>query len=196
MVNQIVSAPRRSNARRWSRNRRVQREQLPVTMSTPSGAVLFVLFLLLLCVNGWGCAMPSAPSHYSIDSDFPAEAQAVIHEAVAAWCDATGDCPEYVELRAERGHFALVDAPYLEQVSDGADGRARAVFASESGGNIRIASGVLDKGLDVLWTVAAHEYGHLCIEGHPNAAGVMASYEPSSLAIDAEAVEAWRAGCP
>jgi hypothetical protein len=52
--------------------------------------------------------------------------------------------------------------------------------------------------LGLLFSVAAHEWGHFCIEGHPVAGGLMAAVhkdDEGTLTVDDEAVSAWKDGC-
>ena len=61
--------------------------------------------LMLFGCSGSG---PSAPAFYSISREFAPEEREVIRDAVAAWCEKTGDCPEEA-LFSEDAHFELVD---------------------------------------------------------------------------------------
>lgn len=151
---------------------------------------LFVLVALLVACSG-----PSAPRFYSISSEFGAAERETIAAAVEAWCEATGDCPE-LSMFSEEAHFELVDdlsekggAPCPEGFTCTTNGR-------ESDGRIRIARNRAP-GLDVLWRIAAHEYGHLCIDGHREDSILMSAFQTveGKPEVDAAAVEAWDEGC-
>ncbi len=162
-------------------------------------AAAAVAVVLLLCVNGWGCApAPEAPRFYSISREFPADQAEVIRDVVAAWCEASGDCPEE-SLFSENAHFELVDdlPESARTLRDCPEGATCIVNANEGNGAIRIARN-REPGLDVLWRIAAHEWGHLCIDGHRDESALMSAYQDHAgdAVIDDEAVAAWRAGCP
>lgn len=151
--------------------------------------------LLLVCLVA--CAAPlSPPSSYSIDPAFSESETAAIEAAIEAWCDAAGDCP----LRAPwtgkgRGRFELVDdIPESE--------RCAAIPGCVVNGRntdnelIRIARNRTNpEDLGALWHIAAHEWGHFCIEEHLGD-GLMAARMNEGLEIDQGAVDAWRNGCP
>lgn len=151
------------------------------------------LALLLLACGG-----PSAPAFYSISSKFSPEEAATIRAAVAAWCEAGAACPEE-SMFSEEAHFELVDDLPEDERTERAcpEGHTCSTNGKEGGGNIRIARN-RRSGLDVLWTIAAHEFGHVCIDGHRADSALMTAYqgEGGLLEVDAKAVEYWHEGCP
>lgn len=151
---------------------------------------LFVLFL--------GACGSTAPAYYSIDSSFSLEQREALRDAVDAWCEATGDCPEEA-LFSEEAHFRLVDdLPERDHVKDICPPDAECIVnGAESRGDIRIARNRQEpNSLHRLWRVAAHEYGHVCIDDHTKG-GLLSTLQDHEgpLEVDAEAVRAWRKGC-
>lgn len=156
------------------------------------------LFLLLSMV--YGCA-PSVdpPETFSIDSDFsPAEA-AVIRDAVDAWCEAVGWCPEETDDAEARGRyvrsFVTGKEPGPGKNCPGYNDTWRVVIADQRGawgGN-----------LDMLWEIAAHETGHWCAVagtgvdgmGHTESGLMAAEQREPVLTIDYRAIRAWQDGC-
>jgi|SRR5688572_2967618 len=155
---------------------------------------LVVLLLLTMC----GCGGPSAPAFYSIDEAFSESERETIRAAVAAWCEAGAACPEEA-MFSEEAHFELVDDLPEDERTERAcpEGRTCSTNGRESRGKIEIARN-RRSGLDVLWSVAAHEFGHVCIKGHRADSALMTSYqgEGGPLKVDAKAVEYWHEGCP
>jgi len=152
-------------------------------------ALLFVLVL--------GACAPSAPPYFSISSDFSAAERETIRAAVDAWCESdAASCPDEVGW-SERGRFELVDDLPEENMAACPEGRTCAVNANNDGDNIRIARNRAATGLDHLWHIAAHEWGHFCIDGHRPASELMTAVEADAplLEIDEVAVGAWHAGC-
>lgn len=151
-------------------------------------ALLVLVFLLAACAR-------QAPDSFSISPEFSPEVRETIRAAVFDWCDATGDCPEEVGW-SERGRFELVES--LGDDSDDPDcpeGRTCIRAGNNDGDVIRIARDRPDADdLSVTWTIAAHEWGHYCIEGHLDD-GLMAAVRPTALAVDSGAVRAWHDGC-
>lgn len=156
----------------------------------PLSALLGALML-------FGCSGPQAPSFFSISSEFAAGEAEVIRDAVAAWCEKTGDCPKE-SLFSEEAHFKLVDdLPEDEQTEKACpEGATCRTNANEARGTIRIARNRAP-GLDTLWRIAAHEWGHLCIDGHVEDSSLMKALQShgEALEVDDEAASGWRAGC-
>lgn len=159
-------------------------------------AIVLALFLAAMS----GCApAPEAPRYYSISREFNAEEAATLRAAVAAWCAEAGACPEEA-LFSENAHFELVDdLPEDERtVAVCPEGATCATNGKEGGGDIQIARNrAAPERLDILWRIAAHEFGHLCIDGHRAESSLMSAYQDHEgvLEIDNEAVQAWKDGC-
>jgi hypothetical protein len=153
------------------------------------------VIVLLIALVFIGCGR-QAPEHFSIDEGFSESEAATIRAAVDAWCEAAGWCPSEVG-RAERGRFSLVDHLEMDEGDSCPEGLDCIVGGRNDGDNIRIASDFIAKeGLDVLFTIAAHEVGHFCTE-HTET-GLMAAKhraEDGAAVVDAVAVEAWNDGC-
>lgn len=192
MTYQFITQPLRNNRpARARKNRRIVVEERP--MSNLSGFFVFVLVLLLLCVNGWGCASAPPPEHFSVDSDFSESEAAVVRDVMSAWCDAVAYCPDEV-LQAERGAVNLVAD--LDDRGMAAGDVEREVVARNSGDAIRVAANRKYDSLQVLWVSVAHEVGHYCTEH--TASGLMGALQMTDapLEIDKVAIDAWHAGCP
>lgn len=152
--------------------------------------------VLALSINGWGCApLPKPPSSYSIDDAFSPAERDIIHSAVDAWCEATGDCPAFTPLHSEAAHFALVDD--LPERARCPEGETCVTAGNEGQGLIRIARNRPNPDdLAMLWLVAAHEYGHLCIDGHPEGSALMGpQHRTPLLEVDDGAVRLWNEAC-
>lgn len=152
--------------------------------------------LLFVLIFG-GCAGPTPPNSYSIDDAFSPAEREVIHSAVEAWCEETGDCPVFTPLHSEAAHFALVDdlpeGEHARRVCP--EGRTCTTNGRERDGLIRIARNRVP-GLDILWLIAAHEYGHLCIDDHPPGSALMSAvHDEPLLEVDSGAVRLWKDGC-
>lgn len=148
----------------------------------------FAALLLVACVQ-------SPPEHFSISDDFSEGEASTIRAAVSAWCDAAGWCPTEA-LWTDSGRFELVD--HIETM-DCPEGYTECTVAGRNDGDvIRIARDrAAPENMAILFIVAAHETGHFCAEH--TARGLMSAFhgsEEASLEVDAEAVRAWRAGCP
>ncbi len=167
-------------------------------------AAAAVAVVLLLCVNGWGCAAwpNDPPAYYSIDDQFSAAEAETIRSVFDAWCVAVEYCPKEA-LWSERGMVGLVDdlpeTGYTLRVCP--EGRVCSTSGvNHQGDELWIAANrVYADELAALWFLVAHEVGHYCTEH--TARGLMApaqSDAPSEreLVIDADAIAAWRAGCP
>jgi hypothetical protein len=157
--------------------------------------VLALLALLLLCVNGWGCAQ-SPPEHFSIDPDFSEQERAVILDVLASWCDAAGYCPTEATW-SERGRFELVDKLSQKGMGKCPEGTTCVVPARNRNDNVLVARvRPSTEDLDLFWTEMAHEVGHYCTEH--TASGLMKDYHEQGepLVVDAVAVAAWHDGCP
>lgn len=151
-----------------------------------------VLTLLVCACNG-----SQAPHFYSFGEGFSNAEREVIRDAVAAWCEASGDCPRE-SMFSEDAHFILVDDLPEDERTERAcpDGATCSTNANEGHGRIRIARNRAP-GLDVLWRIAAHEWGHICIDGHPDGSVLMSAYQApeGALEVDAGAVRLWHEGC-
>lgn len=154
--------------------------------------LLVVLIMLVVVVNGWGCASQAPPEHFVIDSGFSEAEATVIRDAVGAWCDEAGYCPTEA-LDADRGRIELV--PDLDDRGAAKGSDDAEVVARNNGDTIRVAANRKYDSLEVLWVSVAHEIGHYCTEHTDD--GLMAGFQTpdSPMVIDAEAVKAFRAGC-
>jgi hypothetical protein len=153
-----------------------------------------IVLALALCL---GCAEwpDDPPDNYSISDGFTTGEADTIRAAVAAWCDATGHCPVEA-LWAERGRFELVD--HIDMRIECPVGVPCQVSAYNDSDVVHVAR---DRhhpyDLALLYTIVAHEWGHYC--ARHTAHGLMAaihSVRDVAMAVDDEAVAAWRAGCP
>jgi hypothetical protein len=148
-----------------------------------------VLLILLAA-----CAPETTPPEtFSIDADFPEPVAETIRDAVDAWCDAVGWCPEETSDTTARGRFVFSEATV--KASDQGD-----VAGFNDGWRIVLIPG--ERSLDMVWSNVAHEIGHWCSrqggtdgQGH-TADGLLAAvqHEPH-MEIDPGAVRAWRDGC-
>jgi hypothetical protein len=151
--------------------------------------------LVALALLTVACGAPQPPRYYSIDSSFTEAQREVIRAAVDAWCVATGDCAEEA-LWVDRGRILLVDSV----VSPGTcEGLPECVVGGRNTGDGRVLI-ARDRpspdSLDLLWTIAAHEWGHFCAEHTQH--GLMAAIQHADapvLTVDEDAVRAWREGC-
>lgn len=162
-----------------------------------------VTVAMVAAVLAMGCAGRTAPASLWIDPGLTAEQRAVLDDALDAWCEAADWCPTIVADRDQ------ADAPIgiVDDFDDRwAERTERNVQAWNDGTGVRIAPRAGEYGLDALWHTLAHELGHFCIDQHtgtPAADNLMAETVAVtadgewllSTAIDATAVEAWRAGC-
>jgi hypothetical protein len=156
----------------------------------------FALFVLLLCVDGWGCSGETPPSTFSIDADFSEAEAAQIRSAVDSWCMAVDYCPEETDDPTLRGRFvwtATTARDHTPAVNDG----WRIPIATVPPVAERRAAWTID-----IWTIAAHEIGHWCSReggvdgwGHTRD-GLLQPAPPLSTTIDARAIDAWHEGCP
>lgn len=158
-------------------------------------AIALLIFAAFIVASGCAAA-PEAPSSYSISSEFSPSERETIRAAVSAWCDAADACPEEVS-RAADARFELVDDLPEIGMSACPAGRTCVVNGNERDGTVRIARNRVATGLDHLWRIAAHEFGHICIDGHRADSALMSGIEPEGplLVIDNEAVTAWKDGC-
>lgn len=198
---QVVTppAPFQRRFRRVARHNRfitgVQKKSVK-PVSTATGLALFIVFLTLLCINGWGCASQPPPDHVSIQPGFSEAETTVIRSALDAWCEAVGWCPPDA-IWVDRGRIELVDhidqgdAPKLCS-----PGKTCQVSAENDGDNVNVLRDRHVRDLDTLWIEVAHEIGHYCT-GH-TATGLMSAVHDDGepLVIDDVAIAAWRAGCP
>lgn len=151
------------------------------------------IFLVALLIAGCG---REVPEFYSLDSAFSEHERETIHAAVQAWCDATGDCPEF-SLWSERGRFVLVDDLEERDMAECPEGRTCAVGGRNNGDIIRIARNRPNQdSLSALWVVAAHEWGHFCTEHIDEGLMGALQTEDTPMVVDAASVDAWHAGCP
>lgn len=199
---QVVTppAPFQRRFRRVARHNRfitgVQKKSVAKPVSTATGLALFIVFLTLLCINGWGCASQPPPDHVSIQPGFSEAETTVIRSALDAWCEAVGWCPPDA-IWVDRGRIELVDhidqgdAPKLCS-----PGKTCQVSAENDGDNVNVLRDRHVRDLDTLWIEVAHEIGHYCT-GH-TATGLMSAVHDDGepLVIDDVAIAAWRAGCP
>ena len=152
--------------------------------------------LLFVVLFGAACA-PEAPAYFSIDERFSPAERETIRAAVEAWGVELHEDFGLV-LFSEQAHFELVPDLLEDADTERAcpPGFECSVNGKENSGNIRIAEN-RRPGLDVLWRIAAHEFGHLCIDNHPPGSALMAAAQDheGSLEIDAGAVRLWREGC-
>lgn len=161
--------------------------------------IAIALFIVTAFFIASGCAAPRAPRFYSIDEAFSAAEGETIRAAVEAWCEKTNDCPEESAF-AEDAHFELVDDLPEDAKTAAAcpEGAQCVTNGKEQGGRIRIARNrAAADDLDYLWRIVAHEYGHLCIDGHIADSALMSALQDHTglLEVDNEAVEAWKDGC-
>lgn len=167
-------------------------------MNRVTEAFVFVCLFLLLCVDGWGCNTMTPPDVYSIDPSFAAAEHEVIRDAVSAWCDKVGWCPEEVPSGTTMwGNISLAyggfEPEHPEDMVEGGSVEAHTV----NHGNIQVwADSPMRGDLPFLWTIVAHELGHFCIDNHTKHGLMSAVHGPGdALAIDDDAAQAWREGC-
>lgn len=153
---------------------------------------LMILAGLLLVA----CAGP--PESYSIDTELSPAEVVVVRDAVAAWCDAVGYCPDERAV-VDRGAFRVVDHIPHSHVANCPAGQDCQVVARNHDNDevwIRRNRNIGDD-MGAFWTVIAHEIGHYCIDGHTTTGLMAARHTPGEpLEIDDVAIRAWREGCP
>lgn len=157
------------------------------------------LFFATLALAGVACGAPTPPRYYSLDSELSEPERATIESAIDAWCVETGDCPEPA-LWAEHGRFQLVDSirGRCERIEHEEGERGCITGGKNVGDRVVLISRArpAPESLDVLWTIAAHEWGHFCAEHTERGLmGAVQHADAPMLEIDADAVSAWKAGC-
>lgn len=167
-------------------------------MNRVTEAFMFVCLFLLLCVDGWGCNTMTPPDVYSIDPSFTAAEHEVIRDAVSAWCDKVGWCPEETTEPTLWGNISAAHGVRaLEHPQDCPAGATCTVNAHNDGANVQVMVDSPDNSdLDFLWTNVAHEIGHFCVDQHTQH-GLMSAVHGAGEAptIDDESARAFRDGC-
>jgi len=145
-----------------------------------------------------GCAAPEPPRYFSISADFSEAERETIRAAVDAWCESdAGSCPEEIGW-SDWGRFELVDHIESHEVCARTPGCVVGGKNTHDGRVIIARDRLVADDMTMLWTIAAHEWGHFCIDGHPVSGGLMAAIheaDEGALTVDDEAVSAWKGGC-
>lgn len=155
--------------------------------------LLLVALILVACGQ-------EPPRYVSISSNFSEDQRAVIEDALLAWCDETGWCPE-IALWTDRGRIEAV--PLIEMdAEDRANcpkGETCKVAGHNDGDNVQLATFAWEAGPVHAWRTVAHELGHYCTDHtkhglmNPTHGYGEPTFEDAS--IDEDAREAWREGC-
>lgn len=155
-------------------------------MSTFKTWAVGLLFVLMLCVDGWGCGQPP-PSYYSVDGDFSDEREAEIDEGFAAWCAKVDWCPEKASW-TERGRVLLVSDD--EMIDRKPDPSCRtqdcfvAAFNRNATDQIHVSQSLADFAtFDFFWISVTHEIGHFGNNEHSKK-GLMSAVHDSGATTD------------
>lgn len=152
---------------------------------------LMIIAALILVACG-----RTPPEAISFDPELSQAQVEIARDAVDAWCDAVGWCPQE-STWTDSGRFIVVG--HIDQGAASRKcppGAKCEVSAQNTGGNVDILRGnQADEG-DRFWILVAHEIGHYCVEGHTKT-GLMSAVHDSGepLTIDPVAAQAWREGC-